>query len=176
MPHRRSSPAAGSQMSTTASTRLRSTVERIPNPLPYPVSVAGKFLFCGTVGQLTWLMFIAYLQGGEMWSANGAEEAASMSTEGMLLLGVMTLPALAVAGVYTYLPDETTDIFHRFGKGSALFFALNVSLSGSMIAWQLVYTDLTLAAPFDIIGSWAIASVSLPGLYVGCLVAARWAR
>ncbi|NHX37623.1 MULTISPECIES: hypothetical protein [Halolamina] len=162
-------------MSTTASTRLRSTVERIPNPLPYPVSVAGKFLFCGTVGQLTWLMFLAYLQGGEMWSANGAEEAASMSTEGMLFLGVLTLPALVVALVYTYLPAETTDIFHRFGKGSAMFFALNVSLSTSLIAWQYVYADVPLD-PFTLIGEWAIASIFLPGLYVGCLVAARWAR
>lgn len=162
-------------MSVSTTTQLRSAVASIPNPLPHPVSVAGKFLLCGTVGQIAWIMLLISLGGGELKSSTTAETASTMSVEAVLFFGALTLPALVVGGVYTTLPDETVDLFHRFGKGSALFFALNVSLSSSFVVWEVFYQG-PITGPIHFLASWAIASIFLPGIYVGCLVAARWAR
>lgn len=162
-------------MSVSTSTRLRNVVSTIPNPFPYPVSVAGKFLLCGTVGQFTWLLFVDSINGGGTASTSDVVAVSSMSLEEMLFFGVLTLPSLVVAAVYTTLPTESVDWYHRFGKGSALFFALNVSLSGSLVAWSAVYDQMPVKA-IEMMGVWVLASLFLPGIYIGCLVATRWAR
>lgn len=157
---------------TSLGRRVRTAASRVPNPLPRWVSIPAKFLLCGTIGQVAWVVLMTHLGVFDGPTATEVQTTALTPVQ-LGFTASVTLPALGAAVVYERLPSETVDVFHRFGKGSALFFVLNIFASGGIVATMWHTNGLNVQQAF---GYWAIASLFLPGLYVGCLVAARWAR
>lgn len=151
--------------------RYEGAAARIPNPLPGSVSTGAKFVVCGAIGAVVWLSVLAWLTSKPSPSAAVQGE----NKELLKMLAVMIVPAVPAAVVYRRLPASTVDVYHRFGKGSALFFTTNVFLStGFLLHAHLSSNYLTDA--FSVMQGWAVASVLIPGPYLGILVAARWSK
>lgn len=84
-------------------------------------------------------------------------------------------PAVPAALVYVELPEHTVDRYHKLGKYFVLFVTINFTLSAIFIANQFHFT----ADPIDweilnVILYFSIASVFLPGPYIGTYIAVRW--
>lgn len=170
-------------------TRLHETASRVPNPLPEWASWPLKFYICGAIGAALWgtVLFVLIETGSSDVFSSSAESSSSTASSGsdfgsteIILVMAVTLPAVAAGAVYRKLPDNTVDVFHRFGKGAALFFTVNVLLSAGFIASVLAGDSQNLASllesPINIIALWSLASMFLPGTYLGVLVATRWAQ
>lgn len=89
----------------------------------------------------------------------------------------MTLPAIPAGVVYHRVPDKTVDTYHRLGKVFALFIPINLTLSAAF----MVYQFLILPSPpeLDIVNLiifFSVASIGLPGPYLGALLGMRWVR
>lgn len=148
---------------------VQDLVASVPNPLPRRASILVKFLTAGAVMSLAWYIVLQIL--GKGWGHSGSETA--------WLLAIMSASTILAAVVYLRLPDRTVDRYHKFGKMFALFLAVNVVVSSSVVVHEVFLTDVvtvgdTLA--MKVLGTWFLASIFLPGPYLGTLIAARWSR
>lgn len=169
---------------------------RLPgNPLPRRVSVPAKFVLSIFVMQVTWLLVLTTLSSGQLPEPSGAPPSGSSIQLAQLipepktvafLLVVWIAPASIATVVYSRLPDQTVDVFHRFGKAAALFAAVNITISVGILITDVTLSDPILgmvkpqqalhAVALDVFMGWLLSSLFLPGAYVGALVAARWSR
>lgn len=138
------------------------------NPFPRRVSVPLKFLAMTTAATIAWLFALAEISDVELITGEGGDA--------FQMMVVMSLSGAIAAAVYFQLPGETVDIYHRFGKASALYLSLNVVISVALIAIQ--WSEIGQYDPFlwDLIAAWVSASVLVPGPYLGAVIAARWSR
>lgn len=154
--------------------RVKNAVSGIQPPVSRPVSVGLKFLLCGIVGQILWFWFLSLLTPE---SGAGTVQYAEINLATISILSALVLPSLVAAAVYLRLPTQTVDRYHWFGKSSALFFALNVSLSISIVIHELTFNRLVenTSPGLEVIQTWVIASLFLPGLCLGAFLGSRWA-
>lgn len=160
-------------------TRLHDTVSRVPNPLPEWASWPLKFVVCAALGSFVWLSI--FMGESIVTSAAAAPGNSTSNWYGLAMLLVLVLPSIGAGSVYRSLPNESVDFYHRFGKASALFITTNIILSIVFVLTQAYFTDqlqlaLTHAGFQDAFTGWVMASFFLPGVYLGVVVATRWAK
>lgn len=103
------------------------------------------------------------------------EDVSEFIWEGRWLLLAVTAPALPAGLVYVELPEHTVDRYHKLGKYFVQFITINFTLSAIFMADQFHFTahPVELTIP-NVILYFSIASVFLPGPYIGTYIAVRW--
>lgn len=159
----------------TAVQRLRKTIDsRVPDPITDWSIRLGKFTTCAALGMALWAETLNKINGG---SSIGSTAVPDDIVKVLLVAALFLGPGLAAGVVHSRLPTQTVDNYHRFGKSAALFVAVNVTVSLAFIgtvahSGLLLENGNTLAT--DLLMYWALASMFIPGPYVGVLAAARW--
>lgn len=134
-----------------------------------------KFLVAGIALSTAWFAFISYLNGATTTDGGGMNPLEWMEL-GVFAGGYLSAIFTSFAVYEFSFPDYTHDIFHKFGKAAAMFMAVNIPFS---TIFTVYYAQQGLPAGFKQIAMngiayWVLATIFLPGAYIGVLVAVRW--